>query len=224
MHLFKTLRTFSGTMLIAMPIISYAQVVSSSAAPGLVSATRLHEILRQPNGLGNLSKLVGDVTLNDSEERWGEHDLRSLVKNSDVIVTAVISNRQSYLTENGDTVNTDYTLDVLTPLKGQFAAPLTVSVHGGEVQLSTGHSATIHSSVWDLVQPGQKLLLFLKQIGPKYQIIGATQGVLSISGTPEQVHLAGKQPTRNLSLRSDLDGGGLVAAEQRILGEVSRSQ
>lgn len=207
-----------------MPIISCAQVTSSSTTSGFVSVTRLHEILRQPNGLENLSKIVGDVTLNDSEEIWGQHDLRSLVKNSDVIVTAVISNRQSYLTENGDTVSTDYSLDVLTTLKGQSAAPLTVSVHGGQVLLSTGHSATIHSSVWDLVLPGQKLLLFLKQTGSKYQIIGATQGVLSITGTPEQVHLADKHPAHNLSLRSDLDGAGLVAAEQRILGELNRSQ
>jgi hypothetical protein len=224
MHLFKTLITFSAMTLTAATISSYAQVATSSTTSGVISVTRLHEIMRQPNGLENLSKLVGDVTLNDSEEPWGEHDLRSLVKNSDVIVTAVIVNRQSYLTENGDNVSTDYLLDVSTSLKGRAGVPLTVSVHGGQVQLSTGHSATIHSSVWDVLQPGQKLLLFLKQTGSKYQIIGATQGVLSVTGTPEQIHFADKQPMHNLSLRRDLDGAGLVAAEQRILGEVNRNQ
>jgi hypothetical protein len=96
-----------------------------------VSASQLHAYLRAPNGLAKLSSVVGDVSFDDFDERWGEHTLASLSTQSDSIVRATILERESHLLDDGNSIVTDYNVGVLSTLKGKTLSNLTVIARGG---------------------------------------------------------------------------------------------
>ena len=80
-------------------VLANAQIASESQASKQesISPAKLRAYLRQQGGIEKLSAEVGDVALNDTDEQWGEHNLNSLTKASDVIVVAKIESSSSHL-------------------------------------------------------------------------------------------------------------------------------
>jgi hypothetical protein len=87
------------------------------------------------------------------------------------------------------------------------------------LKLETGYSATIHTPVWDFLQPGRSVLLFLKKVDDKYQIIGNLQGAVEVDVATDRVHLGDREANHNQALRRDLDNLPLLIAEQHIRDE-----
>lgn len=173
-------------------------------------------LLRGPDGIEKLSAVVGDVTLSDPEERWGEHDLSSLTSGSDLVVKARISSIRSRLTNDGNSVLTDYELQILSGLKGENIANLKITCRGGEVNLSNGHTAVLHTLTWDHLQVGNEYIFFLQRVAADFSLVGASQGLLAINSADQTVHLLDTDPHHSLALKREVEGINSSAVELAI--------
>ncbi len=215
---------FIGVMLsmLTLPVLAQSVPGGTSPTTNRLVLAQTHEYLRQPNGLEKLSARVGDITLNEPDERWGQqHDLSSLVEGSDLIVVATISKMQGYLAEDGDSVRTICTVQVNSALKGRQAKDLAIDIAGGSLVLSTGHTAAIHTSLLDSLEVGKAYVFYLKAEDGRYHVFGAIQGVMPLSELGDEVHLADKDPVQSVALRRDVDGLSLAALRNRVADFVS---
>ena len=202
---------------ISTPQEAHTQTSNDRVAARTTVALATHRnLLRQANGLDKLSALIGDVILTEnSDERWGSYDFTALTKQSDVIVTAYLSTRESSLGDNGDSIDTNYYLNIHRTMKGEPTAQLLLTVRGGSLTLATGHVATVHSEAWDVLQVGQTVILFLERAGERYRLLGNVQGVMLVNDS-RQLSLADKDVRFSQTLRKELEGSTLASAEELI--------
>jgi hypothetical protein len=193
-----------------------AQSLDSASRQNTMDPVARRNILRGPNGIERLSSIVGDVTLNNSEERWGEYDLSSLTSGSDFVVRAVISQATSRLAEDGDSILTDYNLEVSGSLKGQSLTNLKITCQGGKVSLANGHTAILQTPTWERLQTGSTYILFIKRQGKDLTLVGASQGLLSVDLSDQTVHSADTDPRHSLTLKKEVEGINSNAVELAI--------
>ena len=212
------LKKSAACSLIATSLIYGPMGLSQSSSSRPVSPREMRDLLRQPDGLERLSAVIGDVTLYEPNERWGEgrHDLGSLILESDCIVVVSLPQGVSRLSETGDTLKTEYTLLPSQILKGKPQEEVVVTVGGGSMTLPNGHSVTVHTPIWDDLAKGTTYLLFLRRSGKNYEPTGSLQGILRISSDSNQVHILDTEAQPESPLSAQLKGLSLALVEDQV--------
>lgn len=187
----------------------------------VLGLTRTRAIMREPGGLEKISNLIGkDIIFTNSEERWGEHNLQSLVGGSDVVAIGTISEAKGQLSQDGDSVDTKYTVALTKSLKGEPATNISVVVRGGQFKFSNGHTVTIRTPAFDALQVNQSYIFFLKKVDTGFQLVGSSQGIFELSTASNVVHLTAENSQHNESLHQQVDGRSIDSVEDRIRGFV----
>ena len=163
-----------------------------------------------------MSAKVGDVSLTDLEERWGEHDLRSLAQSSQVIISGTLDKAKSRLTDDGDSVRTEYQIQVDHVIKGMGSNTITFVSEGGQVQLVTGHTVTLHTPAWDNLKTGVTYILFLENPDSSYRLTGGSQGLLKVDSADRSVHLIDTDLAHTPELRKRAEGVDRTVVESDI--------
>jgi len=188
------------------------------AQSSLLTPKQRKDFLRQPGGLMKISSIVGDIELNDTDERWGQSTLPTMTLASDLIVTAHIERAQSFLTDDGDDVRTNYTLIVDHPITTDAPKEILLAVAGGRIQLSNGHYVTSHTSVWDSLNPNSTYIFFLKKEFGEYHLVTGIQGVFEVAKNSSTVRQVDSSALRSTALQT-LDGAQLDIVEDKIRKE-----
>lgn len=207
------------TVLLVVSSPVKAQTSSGSHSAGKVSIAELHKYLREPNGLERLSEKIGDIELSDPDEIWGQDDIASMTKRSDVILIASIAGKTSHLTDDGDSIVSKYDLNAEEILKGEGLATESFIVRGGTVVLSNNHTATVHSDLSDDLSVGDKYILFLKKEDGSLVPLPGSQGALRVNAK-KNVELLTNQPNRDSKLAADLNGLSSAAVKDKIFGSI----
>ena len=181
-----------------------------------VSADELHKYMREPNGLEKLSAKVGDVEINDEEEVWGQDDLSSLTQRSDVILAASISHRRSYLSQDGDSIDTQYELHPREALKGRIPSNPAFTTMGGSVVLSNGHTVTVHSELADELKLNGTYIFFFKEVDGRLTRVPSAQSALHLLENEDKVELVKNRPIRDSKLTTDLGGLTIATVREKI--------
>jgi hypothetical protein len=213
------IRALNGYLMTAVAAVGlqpvYAQVVSSVDGSRSILVSRFQSLIRQPGGIEKISDAIGDFSMDETPERWGEHNLRSLTQASSTIVIGVIQQAAGELTADGDSVQTAYTVQVKSSFKGQQATQLAFKSEGGEVKLSNGHTVTVHTPASANLKVGGRYVFFLERQGGTLMPIDGVEGLFLISQDGERVQLLDPDKSRTPELRY-LDGARIETLEQEI--------
>jgi hypothetical protein len=213
------IRALNGYLIVAVAAISlqpmYAQVVSNNDGSRSIPLSRFHSLMRQPGGIQKISDSIGDFSIDETPERWGEHNLPSLRQASTTIVIGVIQQAAGELTADGDSVQTAYTVQIKTAFKGQPAAQLTFKCKGGEVELPNGHTVTVHTPTFANLKVGEKYVFFLESQEGTLTPVDGIEGLFRVAPDGETVHLLDTDKSRTPELRY-LDGARIAILEQEI--------
>lgn len=147
---------------------------------------RLVEVLRR-EGMRGAARLKGHYVedLNPHQD-FGRFDVEALTKNSAAVVVGVAGpSVGSYLTEGGESIQTDYQIIVEDPVKGDFikGSTIIISLAGGLVQFEDGTSAEVRTPTFEHVKSGGRYVLFLTEVEGvpgKYTPTGGPQGLVSL--------------------------------------------
>ncbi|HEY0794875.1 MAG TPA: hypothetical protein VGD64_03765 [Acidisarcina sp.] len=182
-----------------------------------VTAQERVKFLRGQDGLEKLTaKLQGNVELNDIGEPWGIDDLPSLVKRSDVVVVASVVGRTGYLSADGDEIYSDYVLEPDEALKGTASHPMTITARGGSAVLSNGHTATIHTALFDEIKVNEKYIFFVDgQSGTMVPLV-TPHPVLRLNETDDKVEVNYDRLYPESQLARDLAGISVALVKQKI--------
>jgi hypothetical protein len=107
-----------------------------------------------------------EITSPDAPELSFEDFLTDLTCAADAVVTVVVKDRASQLTENKEFIFTDYTAVVEEVFRGTSLTPnttITVTRPGGKVQID-GHIVGAVDSSFKVLEPGKHYLLFLQNV------------------------------------------------------------
>ena len=97
--------------------------------------------------------------------------LQELHRTADEVVTGTVTAADCFLYEAHDTIYTEYTVVVESTLKGEGGKTLVVRLMGGTVgdrELVVAGNATL--------EPGERVLLFLRTNGAFHTVVGMSQG------------------------------------------------
>jgi len=192
-----------------------AQSNSGGSNSTRISVAEVQKYLRQPGGLEKLSARIGDVDFPNESESWGQDDIASMSKRSDVIVIASIAGKASHLAEDGDSIYTTYDLNAGEFLKGADSSAASIMVNGGSVVLSNGHTASLHSDLSDGLVVGGKYIFFLKKEDGSLVPLPGSQGALTINAR-DNIDLVANRPSRDSKLTAELNGLSRVAVKEKI--------
>lgn len=164
----------SETGLIRLSVIAIGLLGSFAVAQGnrparpeetkTLSRQKVAELLRQPNGLAMAANLVGKFVISGQGHLWSHTTLPNVVASSNLIVVGKITSRLSRLSEDGDDIYTDYTVEVERVIKGKASgSSASFTVHGGLIEFPNGTSAQVTTVEWQQLQMEQRYALLLRQ-------------------------------------------------------------
>lgn len=206
-----------GLMLCVSSRPSPGQISFSAGSPAAVaSPSMVHRYLRQPNGIEKLSAVVGNVSLAEADERWGDDSVSSLTGGSDLVVEGTILNIVSYLSADGDSIESTYTVQVHEVLKGARADQVAFRIKGGTVTLKTGNMATLHTPGWDGLKRGQKYLLFMRSENGMLTLVSGSHGALCLNIASNRAELVDRSGSADSRLANELGKASIASIEDDI--------
>ncbi|HEX3472557.1 MAG TPA: hypothetical protein VHT28_15355 [Silvibacterium sp.] len=120
------------------------------------------KLLREPNGLAAVAKIVGHYDSVDDVCVWGTGTLGSLISGSTQIVEGTITGSEGQLTDNGDDIATRYVMIVSRTMKGPVSNQVAFYAHGGTIEFPNGTTAHIATVETDNIRKGGQYIVFLK--------------------------------------------------------------
>jgi hypothetical protein len=136
---------------------------ASQPSPKYLSPAERAKLLREPNGLAAVAKIVGHFEGVDDVSVYLMSTLDSLIAGSTQIVEGTITGSESELVENGDNIATRYIMTVSRTMKGPVSNDVAFYAHGGTIQFSNGTSAHIATLEADNIRKGGHYIVFLKE-------------------------------------------------------------
>ena len=189
---------------------------NQSSEAGSITPTERRDFLREHDGIEKLSAVIGDVTLDDFEEIWGEDNLESLISSSDVIVEATIEKNVSSLDDERSDLLTEYEVRTIEVLKGKDHPNLRIICRGGELKLPNGHTVISHSAVWDRLRLGETYIFFLKPVDSRYRLVASARSVLAVNSSDSLVHVLDTDPKHAPDLKKQVEGVNLLKVKSAI--------
>ena len=81
--------------------------------------------------------------------------------------------------------------------------------------LTNGHSATIHTALWDGLTTGNEYIFFLKNSGDSFEPVGYSLGVLQLNDADDSVHVL-STVARDRNIVSEISGSSIASVENEI--------
>lgn len=177
--------------------VSWTSVLDAQSTPSSsnnIDTFQRRQILRSPNGLETLAKLSGGTFIMTETNRGGffDYSFATACKGSTLVLDGAITAASSHVVNNGDGIDTDYTVHPKRVVKGTAPKDITLQIHGGRVTLPNGNSAEIDSLLTEHLKVGNSYFLFLtaKPNSNVYELVGTYQMVFDTSSEDQIVPLA----------------------------------
>lgn len=148
-----------------------------------LSPAHIVKLLRQPNGLEAAANLTGNFVINAQRELWGDGHLATVVEQSSLAIVGTVTKERAWLSEDGDDIFTDVTVQVEKVLKGSAHGSVVVTIPGGLYQFANGNTAQETTIEWRELQVGTKHLLLLTH-DPYHGGLKPAQGIQSMFRLP----------------------------------------
>lgn len=181
-----------------------------------VNPVALHRYLRQPNGIEKLSAVAGDVFLDEEEEHWGEDSIASLTSRSESVVVGKILSTASRLHEDGDSIESTYSVQIQESLKGSRSEVTSFHVVGGTVALPSGHLATLHTPASDGLKEGQIYLLFLHSESGGVWLTSGSHGAMYLNSAANRAELLDRPDAPASHLANVLASATIASVEDEV--------
>jgi hypothetical protein len=175
----RSVRLLISTLVIVGTVSGIAQ----QTAPGKhLSPFEVRTLLRSPNGLEKAADLTGNFTLERELHIFVDPSLSDLLGASSTVVVGTLVFSESRLSEDGDTVYTNYhfTPEIALKSANLSSSEITVTSEGGKVQFRNGSTAEIKTIEWTHLKAGNKYLLCLNQRGDKFHFTIGFAGIFEL--------------------------------------------
>jgi len=153
------------SFLVTLAALDLAIIVSASQ-PSQQSEAIAHAL--QSGGLRAAARVAGHYeTYHTTQSEALADDLTELQSISDSIVVARVKGRlSSALSPSGDSISTDYGLEVDESIRGRLhaSAVFRLRLPGGAVVFEDGTTATVRTDDLERIVPGRRYVLFLKDL------------------------------------------------------------
>lgn len=186
-------------------VIARAQGASQPSPKYLSPAERM-KLLREPNGLAAVAKIIGHYEGVDDVCVYLTPTLDSLIAGSTEIVEGTITGSESELVENGDDIATRYVMTVSHTMKGPVSNEIVFYVHGGTVEFPNGTSAHIATLEADNVRKGGHYIVFLKDEDRRKVLQAPAAAVIVSSPERNSVATLNDKTAHTEGIRKDLNG------------------
>jgi hypothetical protein len=186
--------------------IARAQGGGSQSASKYLSPSERVKLLREPNGLAAVAKIVGHYEGVDDVSVYMTPTLDSLFEGSTQIVEGTIMGSDSQLSADGDDISTRYVMSVSRTMKGPVSNEVAFYAHGGIIDFPNGTSAHIATIETDNIRKGGQYIVFLKdEVGRKVVQAPAAAVIVSSPGK-NSVATLDDNTAHTEGVRKDLNG------------------
>jgi hypothetical protein len=200
----------------AMKSSEFIRLATAAAAMSFATAafsynSRIDMLVTQPDGLHKAALASGGTYQAGglSPPKYLIPDLNNLVADSSTIVVASVRNATAILKDDGRFISTNYQLEILETIKGDFASAADLlEMPGGTYKFSDGSVVIQVEPVWKALQAGTTYILFLKRWDDQpdhFRVVGAGQGIYEI--TFDREHLISHTHLENDPLSDDVSLG-----------------
>jgi hypothetical protein len=153
--------TLVSAFLAGQVVSAQASTASEPETGKTLTPARIRQLLRQPNGLEAAANLTGNFVMNGQRHLWGDLDLPTLVSQSALAIVGTVTKEEARLSDDGDYIYTDVSVQPLKVLKGSAAGSVTFSIPGGLYRFANGNTAQVTTIEWRELQVGEKYILLL---------------------------------------------------------------
>jgi hypothetical protein len=147
---------------------------------------------RQPGGLHKAALASGGTyrTGGGSPPKYRMSDLNQLVTDSPTIVVATAANATAVLKDDGRFLYTNYQLNVIETIKGNFTKADELEMMGGTYTFSDGSVVNWVEPAWKSLRTGTTYILFLhrwEDVPNQFRVVSAGQGIFEIASDGEHL-------------------------------------
>jgi hypothetical protein len=164
----------------------------SFAATSLSSDLDINMLQQQPEGLHKAALASGGTyrTGGGSPPKSRVSDLNQLVTGSPTIIVATVANATAVLKDDGRFLFTNYQLNVIETIKGNFAKSDELEMMGGSYTFSDGSIVNWVEPAWKSLRTGTTYILFLhrwEDVPNQFRVVSAGQGIFEITSDGEHL-------------------------------------
>jgi len=172
--------------------LATAAAAMSFATISLSSDLDVNMLQRQPDGLHKAALASGGTyrTGGGSPPKYRMSDLNQLVTDSPTIIVATVTNATAVLKEEGRFLFTNYQLNVIETIKGNFAKTDELEMKGGTYTFSDGSIVNWVEPAWKSLRTGTTYILFLhrwEDVPNQFRVVSAGQGIFEITSDGEHL-------------------------------------
>jgi hypothetical protein len=162
------------------------------ATISLSSDPDISMLQRQPDGLHKAALASGGTyrTAGGAPPKYRMSDLNQLVTDSPNIVVATVANATAVLKDDGRFLFTNYQLNVIETIKGNFTEADELEVMGGTYTFSDGSVVNWVEPAWKSLRTGTTYILFLhrwEDVPNQFRVVSAGQGIFEITSDGEHL-------------------------------------
>lgn len=164
----------------------------SFATVSLSSDLNINMLQQQPDGLHKAALASGGTyrTGGGSPPKYRMSDLNQLVRDSPTIIVATVTNATAVLKDDGRFLFTNYQLNVIETIKGEFAKSDELEMKGGTYTFSDGSIVNWVEPAWKSLRTGTTYILFLhrwEDAPNQFRVVSAGQGIFEITSDGERL-------------------------------------
>jgi hypothetical protein len=164
----------------------------SFATISLSSDLDINMLQQQPDGLHKAALASGGTyrTGGGSPPKYRMSDLNQLVTDSPTIIVATVTNATAVLKDDGRFLFTNYQLNVIETIKGNFAKTDELEMMGGTYKFSDGSIVNWVEPAWKSLRTGTTYILFLhrwEDVPNQFRVVSAGQGIFEITSDGEHL-------------------------------------
>jgi hypothetical protein len=158
----------------------------SFATVSLSSDLNINMLQRQPDGLHKAALASGGTyrTGGGSPPKYRISDLNQLVTDSPTIIVATVTNATAVLKDDGRFLFTNYQLNVIETIKGNFEKTDELEMMGGTYTFSDDSIVNWVEPVWKSLRTGTTYILFLhrwEDAPNQFRVVSAGQGIFEVT-------------------------------------------
>lgn len=196
---------FTLVLVLFASAVARAQTASDAPRKYLPPSEQV-KLLREPNGLAAVAKIVGHLELRDDGEIWGMPNLDSLIEGSTQIVEGTIIGSESQLSVDGDDISTRYVMSVSRTMKGPVSIEVAFYAHGGTIEFPNGTSAHMATLDTDNIRKGGQYIVFLKDEDGRKVVHAPVAAVIVTSVEKNAVSTLDDKDVHTEGIRKDMSG------------------
>jgi hypothetical protein len=182
-----TLRRRSGASLAAR--LGAGNLPSTAAIDVQTKASNEILLLHQSN-CASRSRGGTYRTGGGSPPKYRMSDLNQLVTDSPTIIVATVANATAVLKDDGRFLFSNYQLNVIETIKGNFAKTDELEMKGGTYTFSDGSIVNWVEPAWKSLRTGTTYILFLhrwEDVPNQFRVVSAGQGIFEITSDGEHL-------------------------------------